>query len=303
MKDNIVKDLFPIRVVSQKTGVNAVTLRAWERRYSLIKPQRTAKGHRLYSPADIELIRAVVKKLEQGLSISKISDQIRYSSDSNEEDSNRDPWLDYRQRFIDSIAEFDEAVLNTTYNEAMSLYPVEVVTQKLIEPLLHELGERWEQVRHSPEHTPVAQEHFFSVFIRNKLGARFHHRNIRNQGPKLVLACLPGEQHEFGLLLFALAAHARGFRIVLLGADMPINELPLVIQKTGADALVLSGSETLYCDSLHKQLVGLISNTIVPVYIGGDISVICEHTLKTLDIGLIGIDLSSGLMLITQRFN
>ena len=303
MHHNSDKVLFPIGRVSEKTGVNSVTLRAWERRYGLIKPQRTPKGHRLYSQADVELINNIVNSLQQGLTISRISERYVSAGDSIHESTGQDLWIEYRQRFITAITRFDEALLDACYNEAMSLYPVEVVTEKLIEPLLLELGMRWQKAVQSPGNTPIAEEHFFSVFMRNKLGARFHHRNIINQGPKLLLACLPGELHEFGLLLFALAAHSRGYRIVLLGADMPLTELPLVIQKTGADAVVLSGSETLSCDAVHQGLAGLINNTIVPVYIGGKICVRCEHDFKALSVGLIGANMSDGLVQISQHFN
>lgn len=293
--------LFPIGHVSEKTGVNSVTLRAWERRYGLIKPQRTPKGHRLYSTDDIALIKNILVYLDQGLSISKISDRILHSDTIQQQVSDQGPWADYRQRFIHSISLFDEEVLDAIYNEAMSLYPVEVVTHKLIQPLLQELGERWEVARQLPHETPVAEEHFFSVFIRNKLGARFHHRNIHNRGPRLVLACLPGEKHEFALLLLALAAHARGYRIVLLGADMPLHELALVVAKTQADALVLSGSDSLSCDSLYEDLVTLITNTPKQVYIGGEISDHCEHSFSALNLAFLGSDVGSGLSLISQR--
>ena len=62
---------------------------------------------------------------------------------------------------------------------------------------------------------------FFSLYLRNMFGARFHHRNRNNSGPKLLAACLPGEQHGVGGLLFVLATQEQGYRLVLLGVDMP----------------------------------------------------------------------------------
>ena len=157
-------------------------------------------------------------------------------------------------------------VLASLYNEAMSLYPVDIVTRQLLTPLLIRLGQRWQTSEGS-----VAEEHFFSVFMRNKLGARFHHRNMRNTGPRLVAACLPGEQHEFGLLLFALAAHARGYRLILLGANMPLDELPHVIERTGSQAVVLSGSVKMETESFQTGLQHLTHNNI-PVFIGGRVA-------------------------------
>jgi len=201
--------LYPIRTVSTLTGVNTVTLRAWERRYGLIRPTRTASGHRLYTQAQIDLINRVLVLLDKGIAIS----QVRAALDSTVEpqapgEAQAGPWQRYLERMVSAIVRFDENGLEESYNEALSLYPVDMVTRHLLLPLLTELGQRWETAEGS-----IAEEHFFGVYLRNKLGARFHHRARGNTGPRLLLACLPGELHEIGVLLFALSAHDNGFRI------------------------------------------------------------------------------------------
>jgi len=296
-------DLLSIGSVSKLTGVNSVTLRAWERRYGLIQPQRTPKGHRLYSLQDVELIKTILQNLNLGLSISKVSDRIRHSEDLPATPTDNGLWSNYLKRMVEAIAEFDEAVLDAIYNEAMSLYPVDVVTKKLIGPLLIELGECWSNTKSSAEHTPIAEEHFFSVFFRNKLGARFHHRNKENQGPRLLLACLPGEYHEFGLLLFALAAHDRGYRLIMLGGDMPLNELPTVVEKTRCEAVVLSGSEHLDCADIEVELKSIAGLNQCPVFIGGQIAPICQPALAKLGYELTGTDLAAALDLIGLHFD
>nr|MDJ0882067.1 MerR family transcriptional regulator [Gammaproteobacteria bacterium] len=270
-------DLLSIGTVSKLTGVNSVTLRAWERRYGLIQPQRTPKGHRLYSQQDVELIKTIVHSLNQGLSISKISDRLKYSDDLKVTEQNGKQWIGYQSRMVKAVHDFDEGTLDAIYNEAMSIYPVDVVTKNLIGPLLVKLGESWSQAQSKPGTAPIAEEHFFSVFFRNKLGARFHHRNQQNQGPRLLLACLPGEYHEFGLLLFALAAHDRGYRLILLGGDMPLSELPTVIEKTMCDAVVLSGSEHLMCENIQQDLAALQHHKTCPIFIGGQLSPRCKQ--------------------------
>jgi DNA-binding transcriptional MerR regulator len=265
--------LYPIGTVSERTGVNSVTLRAWERRYGLVQPRRTASGRRLYSEADVRLIEHVLEQLDSGLPISSVARQLRQGLDDA---SHIDIWQDYRQSMIEAITRFDETVLDSIYSEAMSLYPVDIVTTRLIVPLLEELGNRWSNAVEGG----VAEEHFFSVFMRNKFGARFHHRNAHNSGPVIVAACLPGEYHEFGLLLFALSAHARGYRLILLGADMPLHELPLVLDRTRGDCLVLSGSSTANCSELSMQLYGLIRSVSVPVFIGGEVADKCREVIE-----------------------
>ena len=261
--------LVPIRTVSSLTGVNSVTLRAWERRYDLIKPVRTPKGHRLYTMADVALIQQVVALLDNGMSIG----QVRYVLDadainpdpatSNEPDA--DLWGHYQRRLLQAIAAFDDRVLNDLYTEILSLYPVDIVTSRLIVPLLRELGERWVQGTGS-----IAQEHFFSVFLRNKLGARFHHLNRAPQGPKLLAACLPDEQHEVGLLLFALAALDRDYSIVLLGSNTPLAELPAVVARAAVQAIVLAGSANTV--TITEELQLLCQTIKIPVFIGGQVA-------------------------------
>jgi DNA-binding transcriptional MerR regulator len=282
---------YPISKVASMTGVNPVTLRAWERRYGLIQPARTSKGHRLYSARDVERIKEVLRLVEEGIPIGQVSQILEAGSHvTGNLVPVGDGWAEYQERMVSAIEQFNEAGLESVYNEALSLYPVEIVTRHLLVPLLKELGERWENATGS-----VAEEHFFGVYMRNKLGARFHHRQGNQQGPKLLAACLPGEQHEIGILLFALAAHDRGFRIVLLGANMPLEELPIVVRRAKCDAIVLSGaiepSETV----LKKQLPDLVRTARVPVFIGGTTASLYANEISASGARPVGNDLVLGL--------
>ncbi len=285
METNNSNQQYPIRTVSEVTGVNAVTLRAWERRYGLIQPLRTPKGHRLYTQDDISLINDIQRRLADGTAISKIARDIS-STSSDDTDSPADVWVHYRQRMVSAVEAFNESGLDTIYNDAMSLYPVDIVTLRLILPLLDDLGERWKT-----QPGRIAEEHFFSVYLRNKLGARFHHQNLRNNGPTLIAACLPGEHHEFGLLLFALMANSKGFRIILLGADLPVFELHHVVSKTQCQGVVLSGSATLDCSNIVADIELLTRELTIPVFVGGDIPQSCTKTLTAANV----ITLESGL--------
>jgi len=283
--------LVPIRTVSSLTGVNSVTLRAWERRYDLIKPLRTPKGHRLYSMADVALIQQVVSLLDHGMSISQARQALDAGpageSDRIDAESGAvqgfDPWQHYQSRLLQAISGFDDRVLSAVYDEALSLYPVDIVTSRLIMPLLRELGDRWAAGRGS-----IAEEHFFSVFLRNKLGARFHHLSRNRQGPKLLAACLPGEQHEVGLLLFALAALDRDYQVVLLGTNTPLAELPTVAHRAAIGAIVLSGSAEVSAAVIDIDLPHLCRMTAIPVFIGG--RVIDRYPAALIAAGVIVLD-------------
>jgi len=288
--------LFPISTVSTMTGVNPVTLRAWERRYGLIKPNRTESGHRLYSDEDVERIKLILQLIDEGIAISRVKEALKIASEDQQKDlDGSSHWTQYQEDMLRGVNNFDEAVLEATYNEAMSLYPVDVVTKQLLLPLLEKLGQRWMHVS-----TGVAEEHFFSVFMRNKLGARFHHQNQKNRGPRLIAACLPGEQHEFGLLLFSLAAHARGYRIILLGADMPIEQLAEVVHRSNSDGVVLSSSVTIEEEKLHTQLKKLIEDTNVPVWVGGKTSDRLSDEIESSGAHVLGHDLIVGMHKIHQ---
>ena len=295
MPMNNTTEHFPIRTVSELTGVNSVTLRAWERRYGLIKPLRTPKGHRLYTQKDIELINRILDGLSQGRSIGQIAREILHKT-TEEEIEYLDVWEKYQHRMIDAIARFDEHSLDSVYNDAMSLYPVDVVTSQLIMPLLEKLGERWEDKTGS-----VAEEHFFSVYLRNKLGARFHHQNLKNTGPKLIMACLPGEHHEFGILLFALTALSKGLQVILLGADLPVTELQQVTERTNSNGIVLSGSASLQCDHLFEQLRSLCKEVSVPVFVGGDVAEICRENILNAEAIPLVKDLAGALTVVTSQ--
>jgi len=127
-----------------------------------------------------------------------------------------------------------------------------------------------------------------------------HHQNLQNDGKKIVAACLPGERHEFGILLFALNAHSRGYRIVQLGADMPVGELAAVVAITHADAIVLAGSAHADCAQTMRSLKSLISETAVPVFFGGDAVTTCAAELAEISVTSLGPNIASSLSLIAK---
>jgi DNA-binding transcriptional MerR regulator/methylmalonyl-CoA mutase cobalamin-binding subunit len=292
--------LYPIGKVSEMTGVNAITLRAWERRYDLIRPTRTQKGHRLYTTEDVERIDGILQLMEKGIPISRVSDvldsNIMINPPADKEPSNS--WDSYRASLMDAIIHFDDTKLETIYNEVLSLYPHHLMTRRLLMPLLKELGERWKLTQFG-----VAEEHFFSVYLRNKLGARLHHRNMENNGPKLILACLPGEHHEIGLLLFALAASDRGFKPLLFGADMPITELVAVTKQTDIDAIIVSSSidPDPREETLNDLLPNLVEASNCPVFAGGNISTHLEKRLHSMGIKTLGDDIVKGIKLLQEH--
>jgi len=297
-KPALAGSFLPIRTVANLTGINPVTLRAWERRYNLITPRRTPKGHRLYTEDDVEMIKQVLELLDQGISISQVKPLLEQSPAQQHETAlaeTRDVWKEYQQKMLRAVEKFDEHVLDNTYSDALSLYPVDVVNQRLVSPLLRIIGERWKERK-----TGIAEEHFFSVYLRNKLGARIHHLNQRSSGPLLILACLPGEYHEIGLLLFALATVNFGYRVLILGSNTPLEQIPKVLQQQPCAGIVLSGSARPSRGLFESELSELVKNSTVPVFIGGKTATKHQQKIEASGAVCLGESISAGLKSMSQ---
>ena len=257
----------PIGVIATVTGVHAGTLRAWERRYGLIQPHRSAKGRRLYTHRHIEQIRRALALVDRGVPISRVRDLLEAEVDRQSPKPLRGPWPGLIERMAAAISSFDELELDRVYDEALSIHSIERVNGQLFLPLLVRLGERWDRLPGG-----VAEEHFFATYLRSKLGARLMHRMRHATGPKLVAACAQGEHHVIGLLLFAIEAHAADLQTILLGADTPFDETVAAQRRIGADAVVISASFTTSPDLLYEALTRLVRKSGVPVFVGGAIA-------------------------------
>lgn len=294
--------LYTIGTVSKLTGVGAITLRAWERRYGLIQPVRKDSGHRLYTRTHIDQINRITALTHKGMRISQIRPEMLASEAAAavEGGPDADHWRDYLNGMLAAIIDFDEERLEEIYNDALSLYPIGLVTRKLLTPLLIELGLRWE----GEGDGVIAEEHFFAFYLRNKLGARYHHRPRGTQrsagGPLVLLAGLPGEYHEFGLLLFALAAHEAGYRVLSLGANMPLGELSSVARKKHCAAIMLSGAIEPSKETLTRGLPELVARSPVPVLIGGLSSVYACDAIGRAGAEALGRDIEHGLQRLGQ---
>lgn len=282
----------PIRTISSLTGVHAVTLRAWERRYGLIRPARTPKGHRLYTHQHVERIRRVLALVERGVPISRVRDLLDVEP-AIESAASGDRWHLDVERMAAAIARFDEQDVDRIYDEALSVHPVEQVTRRLLLPLLVRLGERWRDLAGG-----IAEEHFFAMYLRSKLGARMQHRMRYATGPRLVAACAPGEQHEIGLLLFALEAHVAGMRTVLLGADTPLPDVAIARQRSQGDAVVISSSVDPAASFFTDELPQLVRAAGVPVFVGGTTAVRHRREVSAAGAIPLGVELEDGVRLV-----
>ncbi|ESE41938.1 MerR family transcriptional regulator [Shewanella decolorationis] len=137
------RELLPIGEVSLLTGVNAVTLRAWQRRFGLVIPARTPKGHRLYTPENIQQIHEINAWLAKGVAISKVKPLLMSSALATEVDSTAlqegDLWHEQITGLNGALFELDQQKLHQIFDEALGLYPFQLVKQKLLQAWMAQL--------------------------------------------------------------------------------------------------------------------------------------------------------------------
>jgi len=289
-------ELFPIRILAERTSVGTSTLRAWERRYGLLKPQRTPKGHRLYGESDVKKVSKILALLDDGHALPSIAEilsaneSVNSLPDSGLADKTEklsSVWEAFIHSTIDAVGDFNIERIDAIFNEASSLYPIDMVTDKLIQPTITQLGTAW---KHHPD-TGVAEEHFYSSWLKNRLGARFHHAYSQAKGSRIICACVPGSYHEIGLMLFALSALSRGYRVLYFGADLPLDQLQHITQRSAAKAIVLS-AHTSDEQNLEQQLISTLADIDTPVFLGGSANLIDNHAFEKAGGILLGTNIS-----------
>jgi MerR family transcriptional regulator, light-induced transcriptional regulator len=209
--------------LSRRSGVSPELLRAWERRYGLLKPDRSEGGLRLYSEGDLARVRAMQHHLASGLAAAEAARLAALPA--AERDSPPASPQATRAALAAAFAALDEPAAHAVLDTLFAATTLDTALGEVIVPYLHELGERWERGDAS-----VAEEHFASGVLRGRLLglARDWGRGL---GELCLLACAPGERHDLGLIVFGLALRTRGWRIGYLGADTPVDS---VISAAGA---------------------------------------------------------------------
>ena len=248
--------------LAKRTGVSPELLRAWEQRYGLLQPARTAGGFRLYDAADEARVRRMQGYVSGGLAASQAARLVLSGEPAQRTVPPPATILDDEAGdFAESLDRLDEQAANTALARLFSAYTVETVLQDVVLPYLHRLGERWEAGEIS-----VAQEHFASNLLRGRLLGLAQGWG-QGQGPGAILACLPGEQHELGLLAFGIALRRRGWRITYLGTDSPIGAVADTARSVlPAVVVLLSMNPDNFLDHTHE--IAKLANQVQVVIAG-----------------------------------
>jgi DNA-binding transcriptional MerR regulator len=223
--------LLRIGELSRRTGVKPDLLRAWERRYGLLEPERSAGGFRLYAPASVDRIEAMQEQLARGLSAAEAARLALLEGSEPTRSASIDVLV---AELGDALDDYDEPRAQAVFDRMLSAFSVDAVLRDAVLPFLHELGLRWERGEVS-----VAQEHFASSLIRGRLLGLARGWG-GGAGPVAILACPPGEEHDLGLLALGIVLHDRGWRVAYLGPDTPMETLAGAATRVGANVIVLA---------------------------------------------------------------
>lgn len=235
--------------LSRRVGVSPEVLRAWERRYGLLRPARTEGGFRLYSAADEERVRRMLSLQQQGLS-SAVAARAAAEQD-NAVTGVASPAEAVRGELADALDRFDEAGANRAFDRALATLSLDTLLREVVLEYLTELGDRW-----SAGLVSVAQEHFSTNVIRGRLLGLARDWG-QGSGPMALLACPPGELHDMGSICFGLALRSRGWRIAFLGADTPIDTLIETAQALHPGLIVLTATNPQRFTRVRSQLPAL----------------------------------------------
>ena len=251
--------------LSRRLGVSDYVLRAWESRYGLLQPVRSAGGFRLYSEADALRIRRMQAHLARGLSAAEAAREVLGEDSEARRDSGVRGGPDQAagpDRIAVTVSElsgalrraldtFDEPAAQAVLDRLVSDLSVPTMLREVVLPYLADLGERW--VRGTAS---IAQEHFASNVIRGRLAGLA--RGWGNgHGPRALLACPPGELHDLALMVFGIVLNRAGWRIDYLGANTPVEELTRTVEASQPDLVVLAAARTPAFEGLAAQLTEL----------------------------------------------
>ncbi len=274
---------YNLQVVLRETGIKPDTLRAWERRYGLPQPDRTAGGHRLYSQYDIEMIKWLIARQTEGMRINRAVKLWR-----NLEESGQDPLAampqpipgvgvqagamevfggstldEMHQNWIEACMDYNEPVAENILAQAFARYPLETVCLEVLRKGLYEIGAMWYGGR-----ITVQQEHFASALAIRRLDALIAAAPVPTRNGRILIACPPEEDHIFSPLLVTLFLRHRGWDVIYLGANVPMDRMEATIQTTKPNLIILTAMQLHTAANLYEMAMQL-QQLGVPVAYGG----------------------------------
>ncbi len=244
--------IYNIKAVVEATGLPAATLRAWERRYGALAPQRTESGYRLYSARDIAVLQWLKARLAEGMNISQaiallsLQDKAGANSAPREQRSEARYGLQGAQKTVaEALLSFNEERADRLLEEAFVTYGVEAVIEHIIVPTMALIGEQWHQGL-----ITTTAEHFASTYLRRKMDAIINASPNIAGSPRVVMGCAPDDWHELGLLSLYLLLRRRGVNAVYLGQNVPLAQFIEEMMRLRPALVIISASTTQAVEGL-----------------------------------------------------
>jgi DNA-binding transcriptional MerR regulator len=232
--------LVPIRTACAMYGVNPNTLRGWERRYGLLSPARGEGGQRGFGPADLDVIRQMAELTRGGMTASEAAEQIL--AQRKRLTKTAAPQTRWIERFTRAVTQLDVAAIADICISAGEEFGYSAGVETVIFPALNKVGEMWHE-----SNLTVAEEHCATLAVRGFLSMEHvkflkqHKADARR--PSIVLACVPGEQHDLPVLHLAnLIAHSGRAKAVPLAAGLPLKDILITADRVAAAVILLSGT-------------------------------------------------------------
>ena len=269
--------VYNLKAVIHETGLTPATLRAWERRYDFLKPKRSPGGHRLYTQDEIDMLKWLVARQAEGLSISHAVEMWRSQQENFLPQSTssslpqRTPGaagstLDQlRNNWCTACLAFNEPEAELAMAKALAMAAPDVVCVELLQKGMADLGEGWYAGRVS-----IQQEHFASALAMRRLNALFAVAPPPARPERILAACPPSEDHDMALLMASFILRWRGWEVIYLGANVPLETLDATLRST-APSLALSVAQTLPGAAALSELAGFVYAQSVQLAYGGGI--------------------------------
>ncbi len=243
------KPKYTIKIVSDLTGILPVTLRAWERRYGVLSPERKENRYRLYSDRDVAIVKWLNNQTASGISISTAAlnlSKLRINNDwpdvvppgvNREKVKTSIPPEQYLEELFNLLTHHNEADASKLMQEIISRFDLETVLMRIVTPCLVAIGEAWYR-----GNLLISTEHFASTFIRSRLDGLFQSYPIAARGASILIGGAPSEDHELGALMMAILLRSRGYRVEFLGPNLHMDDLVDYAKSKKPAAVILTAS-------------------------------------------------------------
>jgi MerR family transcriptional regulator, light-induced transcriptional regulator len=236
---------YTVQEVESRTGVPAATLRQWERRYGCPMPQRAPSGYRYYGDEDLERIAQMKRYIDEGMPASRAAAMVERGSPLR---SGPRPLHDLHRELLAALLELDGAAADRVIGEAHALYATEEVLLDIYPRIMVELGERWHDGR-----ITTATEHYASSYIQGRLHQLLALAGHNAIGPRIIVACAPGDQHELGALTLAVMLRREGYAVTYLGPNNPVRDLVALATQMQAWGVMISAASADSVAQLFDQ--------------------------------------------------